>query len=151
MKHIWSVLCTRALIDKQTNLLSMIDVCDVLNISDPEIATLDPKAKEKVIIGNIRLNLATKWYRTEHNKPEKGLARTIIVAPDGERFMQPEAVVDLERSASSRAILVIDKLVFKGFGLYWLCVEQKKEGNKRWTTEAEVPLVLNYPEQETKQ
>jgi hypothetical protein len=143
MKHIWTVLSTRIIEDKRTNMLSMIDVCDGLSLDESELPNFDQKAKGNVLIGGFTLNLATMWFRSAHEEPESGIMRSILVTPDGKRFNQPERKIDLEAATVSRSILLIDKLVFRGFGLYWFRVEQRKKGSTRWTFEAEAPLTVD--------
>jgi len=64
MKHIWSVLTTKVIVDRRTNMVSMIDVCDVLKIGDVQAPKHDPKANEVTVLGGMLLNLVTVWlYR----------------------------------------------------------------------------------------
>lgn len=142
MRHVWSVLASKAIVDKQTNMISMIDSVDRLNIDGSGLPAVDPKAKENIILGGISLSLVTMWFRSDYNEIDKGLSRVSIVTPDGKRFIQPERETDLKSASTVREILVIDKLIYRGDGLYWFRVEQKKENLKRWTLEAEIPLLV---------
>lgn len=143
MRQVWSVLATKAIIDMHSNMISIIDVCDQLNVHAPDLPTFNNKSKRNLALSGLSLQLITMWYRTDYKKAEKGLSRVTIKTPDGKRFLQPEREIGLQSVSTARVILAIDKLIYRGLGLYWFRVEQKKEGHKRWTLEAEVPLVLN--------
>ena len=124
-------------------MLSMIDACDGLTFEESEIPNFDKNAKKDIVVGGITLNLASMWCRSALEEPEIGIMRSSLLTPDGKRFAQIERKIDLEVTAISRSILLIDKLVFRGLGLYWFRVEQQKKGSTRWTIEAESPLTVD--------
>ena len=63
MLHVWSVLCTSTIIDRESNKISLIDACDVLNFhGDPP--PFDPKDRKPIYVAGFRLRWATLWTRS---------------------------------------------------------------------------------------
>ncbi|HEX9722444.1 MAG TPA: hypothetical protein VGA53_04215 [Candidatus Paceibacterota bacterium] len=69
MKHIWSVLCQRSIVDQKSNNISLIDVLEQLNINvSPEQAA---KISEGLMIP-INFDIVSLWARkSEQDKPVK--------------------------------------------------------------------------------
>lgn len=150
MEHVWSVLATKVLIDERTRLVTIIETCDALDILKSEVPDFDPKSKILIVIERIQLILTSFWVRSNYDVPETGELRYVLVTPDGKRFTQPTQPIRLEDNVSFRCMLNFDKLTFRGLGLYLLQVEQKKEGRKRWTRVAKLPLWLRAKEESPK-
>jgi hypothetical protein len=148
MELISSILCTRAITDARTKMVSLIDVTDILNLDENELPPFDPKSKEEIAIGPTTLNLAVWWRRSDPETPEQGVFKTVLLTPDKKKFAHAEIGVDLQGKAVSQSTLMISNLIFRGLGYYYFLVEKKNTGQKRWSKCATLPLLLRAHQEE---
>lgn len=140
MRHVWSILCSRALID-QNRKISLIEVLDAVDIPVHE-SEKPPEDLKLKLDGSIQL--VTSWYRSELKTPETGESRNILVSPGGHKQPIGEAVVDLEDTTLANTVLgKCPPLEFHGFGLYNFQIQKRDHpGNGRWITSAKIPLQI---------
>ncbi len=103
IQHVWSVLCSTSLVDKDTNNVSLIDVIEQWNIPH--------EAQFPINIAN-PFYLVTLWARSDLEAPTQGLARITLIRPDGTQEPYPEQAVDLSNHRRSR-----NRFGFQGFPL----------------------------------
>src|SRR5215813_10249081 len=116
-EHRWSILCHRGCIDRYSNILSLLDVTDEL-----EIQLKADTLPENPLLPT-KLQLISMWRRTEPERPEKAWLGITIVAPNEETFFTGELTeVDLESYLRARLLLEIPTLPYRGGGTYWFCV-----------------------------
>jgi hypothetical protein len=123
-------------------MISMMELCDVVETAEEEVPEFIPDSKTNVAAGGMNLNLVSFWMRSDYDKPEKGTARYVLLTPDGKRFRQPPREIDLATSPTARFILIVDKLIFRGFGLYYFLTEQRAKSQSKWSRVAKVPLLV---------
>ena len=58
--HVWTVLCSHAVIDRDSNSVSLLDVIEQLNIGD------EPSPEGRIISS---LDLMTLWAREDIDRP----------------------------------------------------------------------------------
>lgn len=137
MKHLWSVLCRHASVDKDSNLLSLLDVVEAITmqfqptVPDPGGAHVLP----------IPMELVTHWGRdTKQAKADK--FRIIFRTPrDPQPQMQPEGTVEFPPGESRiRTIAKVQGFIWRGMGTYTYLMQVHDKGG--WKTVAEIPFEL---------
>lgn len=138
-EHRWSILCHRACVDKYSNMLSLLDVTDELQISPVgEI----PPSEENPLLG-VKLQLISMWGRSVPGEPERFWADVAIIMPNGETFAAGERVPgDLETFHRTRLIFGIPALPFRGPGTYWFYVGVASSPEDPLAFAARVPLEI---------
>lgn len=113
MKQTWSILCGRAVVDKETNLLSLIDLIEQIHIS------LDGKPEDaSVVIIPIQIVLASLWERDEKEPPAMLRLRVTGIAPENKVFFESDQEADLLNHKRFRCLFQVKQLPFMGSGKY---------------------------------
>jgi len=128
IKNVWSVLCERIVIDKDTNLVSYLTCIE--EITGHQIPANYPL-----------LSLGSLWQTNEPKKDTLQL-KLCLVSPDGseQKLLETEEVV-LEKERH-RTNIVLNGITFKEAGEYCFRVQQRSGG--KWITVSEIPLKVNY-------
>lgn len=138
-KHIWSVLCTRGVLDRYTNNVSLHDVVEEIAITPsrpmPDALGAFPAS----------LSLVSLWVRSEADTPETVQTRMRLLAPDGTKVAEGSVVVDMTTHKRSRYFSHLTAMPFKGDGVYQFVVEQLV-GDQDWREVASVPLEVTVTE-----
>jgi hypothetical protein len=90
--HVWTVLCSRAVVDRDSNNASLENVIERVTIEGqpPSDAALP-----------LPLDVMTLWTRTAPDQPCRGHMRLDCLFPSGKKFGEFTAVVNLEQSPPS--------------------------------------------------
>lgn len=137
--HVWTLVCTKAVIDQQSQNLSIHDVIDEMTV---EITT-----KEKVpddFVVPVPFVIVSVWERSQMDVPEdKESCQFRIVNPKGKELSNFEQVFSmLGPHVRSRVIVNVQGMPMQGAGRYEIQVLGKK--GTRWQKVATVPLVLKF-------
>lgn len=148
--HVWSVLCYKAPIDKDTNEVSLLNVVENLTIHTTE-AELQKRVEslkegEQALLpppGN--LELVSWWVRSDFDIPEEGVrARVALRLPDGREQLTEERTIDLQERSGFRLKYRVPGIPFGGVGAYWFEVQQCEMSEDQtadgWRIMARVPL-----------
>ena len=135
IKHVWSVLCSKAILDKESNNFSLINVLEQINLR---------KEIKLPAVVPIEFHLVTLWMRESVDKPAKGQARVILKTPSNETLEALTYEIDLESSERHRANLTMHGLPISEVGYYYFQVKFRPEGSARWKTAAQLPLKVTY-------
>ncbi|MGB8983458.1 MAG: hypothetical protein WCC12_16420 [Anaerolineales bacterium] len=134
IEHIWSVICSRSVIDAETNNVSIQDVIEQINISaEPKKDGLLPFPFE----------LITLWGRKESDKPSKGIERITFVTPSGKSEVVSETEIDLSNAERHRHRVKFPGLPVSEAGKYYFKVELKN-GNHEWQQVSAIPLKVIF-------
>lgn len=148
-EHIWSILSSKAVIDSQTNQLSLFDVLEQINLSGT-----GPQKYQKGTEALIPLNpsLTTFWVRSDLEKPEKVKTRLRIIAPDKQCLYTREDEVDLTAHRRHRAIATFQGFRLRGPGVYKYLIDMGKKGEKgkNWKNVATIPFEVIFDLQSNK-
>lgn len=137
MRHIWSVACSHAVVDRDSNNVSLLNVIEQLRIQE---------APRPDAVLPFQLDVMTLWAREDLEVPETGNSRLKFVSPAGKTLCTFEAVVDLSSHERSRAKLTFQGLPLRNSGIYKFRIEQKSEGATRWRKVSEIPLSVLFSE-----
>src|SRR3989338_249472 len=89
IKHAWTVLCQKSIMDQETNNISL-DVLEQLNVKD-----LSFPEEAKGIIFPIQMEIVSLWYRTQKDQGLKGKSQQRIIAPNGEEVGKTNIEINL--------------------------------------------------------
>ena len=136
MQHVWTVLCSRSVIDPDTNNMSLQNVIEQLTVSG------EVKPEGRILC---RMELTTLWCRPEDGVPTMGLARVTVESPAEEALGSTQYAVDLSVAPRYRQRTKFDFLPINTLGRYVFKVEQQRSDGD-WRVEAQIPLqVLQKP------
>lgn len=76
IRHVWTVLCSQSIIDRETNNLSLIEVLEQITVVATPVA-----GREGVI--PLHMEVVTSWVRTVPERPARGRSRLSFVRPSG--------------------------------------------------------------------
>jgi len=138
MNHVWTVICSRAVIDRDSNNVSLQNILEVLSIKEA------PKPQGVL---PIELDVVTLWIRESILEPEIGYSRTRFLSPSGKTLGEFESKVDLTEHERSRAKLILQGLPLREEGLYTFRVDMKKTEEGRWRKVAEIPLKVDFTQE----
>ena len=139
MKVIWALLCEKAIIDRETNNASFINVVEeiIVPASPPQM----PPGSEIEPIVVLDLHMAILWARSNPVVRESGEARVRLIAPDETASISAELIVDLTESQRLRGIghLVESPFPISQEGQYLFKVEAQT-ADLDWQEMFELPL-----------
>lgn len=141
IEHVWTVVCSRVVVDKESNNLSIQNVLERVTIQgEPMPETLLPMPFEVV----------TMWTRTDPDKPARGSMRMQMLFPSGEVFETREADITMLKHLTYRIKNLFSGLPIAEAGRHLFTVELRNEGEEKWRQVAVVPLMITFkpPEEE---
>ena len=129
--HIWSVLCQRSVIDKDSNTMTLFDAIEQLTISGAELPAIAP----------IPMELVSLWSRTEPDRQARGRARVCLIEPDNS-IQQPSFEIDIDLTAHERYRTRgrMGGMPIRAAGRYKFRVELQIEGDHQWREVARIPV-----------
>lgn len=140
MEHVWSLLCTKGIIDQRTKMVSIIDTMDALDIGGDSLPPIDQE--NPTYIGPISMSIVSYWYRSDVEKPETGQTRLKFIGPNGKSYATKEQDIDLTKGHSNTLVAAVSTVPFVGFGMYYFEVEKKNQDETNWLKVARLPLQL---------
>lgn len=142
IEHIWTVACNHAVIDKETNALSLQDVIEQVTIRD----TPRPDG----VLG-LSMNVATLWERSDPKLQCRGRTRLAFCSPSGMPYGTAESQIDLFNSTRHRTIWSIRGLPAREPGRHTFRIELQNDGETEWRQVAAIPLEIIFAPQQTEQ
>jgi hypothetical protein len=128
IKPIWTVLCERISIDRETNLVSYLTCIE--DITTARLPAIHP-----------RISIGSLW---QTDAPGRDVLRfkVVLVSPEGEEKTLLESedyVLEMERH---RANINLFGIAFEQAGTYGFKLMYKQK--EKWSTAAEIPLKVIY-------
>ncbi len=133
--HVWTVLCSRAVIDTESNNISIQNSIEQLSIP----GSPDPDGKIA-----IQLELVSFWTRTEPNIGATGDARVLFLQPSEKETELLIYPIDLDSSERLRSRVRIETIPIPEAGRYYFCVEYKLNDTKDWKQATKIPLEIKF-------
>lgn len=132
---IWALSCQRAIIDRETNSLSLIDHFEGLTL-----ATLPARREDGALpLIPLRFAVVSYWTRSADGIPETVELRIRLVDPSGASHAQGTTMVDLQSSHAARSVVTFPGLPISGAGNYTL--ELARKVGEKWAVEEASPRV----------
>lgn len=134
IKHIFSTICNRTSIDKETNSLSIFNIIEQITIiSEPDKTVRIP----------LYFEVISQWTRSDENVPCIGTAKAYMCDPVGTSNMLVEINIDLTKNFFARTIIRISGIELRGPGMYKFHIDLKTE-NDAWSPITSVPFQVIY-------
>lgn len=137
IEHVWSILCRRSIIDKDTNSVSIVDVMEAINV--------ETAGEQTPTLAGIPLDfeIVTLWVRADSKVPARSRYRIRMQPPSGPAKPIGEPTeVDLRTFERLRARTHVSGIPLSGPGRYRFIVELEDDG---WTPVSQVPLDIEFP------
>lgn len=144
IKHIWSVLCRRSIIDSTTNNLTISDVLEELKI-DIKVEEKD-SANLKVITLPLEFEVVSMWLkdRKDIQSHLKADCDIEVISPIGKTMQNFAQKIEMPAGMRRmRTILRVIGFAVEDSGEYTLKINIKEEGYKTYKTVAELPLEVS--------
>jgi hypothetical protein len=137
IEHIWSVLCSRAVIDVETNNVSIQDVIEQITVNSAPVAD-----------GFLPfpLEIVTLWNRKEITNQIEAIERVQFITPSGKATVISEGKIDLTQAERFRHRVKLPGLPLSESGRYYFKVESKT-GDDSWKEVASIPLSVTFQAQ----
>ncbi len=133
--HVWTVVCSDAVIDQFSNNVSLHNVIEQVNVRrepEPGRRLSDP------------IHIMTLWVRRNLKEPSRGRARLAFVSPSGVVGDPIEYPVDLSENHRNRMRITMRGLPIEEPGRHAFRVELQNEDEAEWHEVAAIPLEVNF-------
>lgn len=148
VKHIWSVLCRRSLVDRETNNISLTEVFEQLGVNVS--AKQDGKFPDTVNVP-LEFELVSMWHREVPQKHIRAAAKVEIINPEGKIVKDLDEKIEMPPTMRRlRTILKIVGFTVEMSGNYIFRVKFKEEGQNGYVEVAEIPLEVNLTKSKVK-
>jgi len=137
IKHAWTVICQKSIIDQETNNVSL-DVLEQLNIKTPVVP---PKAKG--IFFPMQIEIVSLWYRGFEEKGIEGKGQIRIETSNGNKIGSAGISINLTKSRRTRTRARLDGLPVPRVGSDYFYFIVEVESNSKWIEVARLPLEVN--------
>jgi hypothetical protein len=137
IEHIWTILCSRSIIDSETNNVSIQDVIEQISIN--------AQPTENGFLP-FPLELITLWGRKESDEAVQGMERISFVTPSGKETIISEARIDLTKAERHRHRVRFPGLPLDQAGRYYFRVDFKENGEE-YRDMAAIPLAVQFQPQ----
>lgn len=141
IKHIWSVLCEKSVINQDDNNISIHGVLEELSVSlTPENET--GKLPEKFGIP-ISYEIVSMWQRNKNVESWKAEIKYIFVDSENEELLSSTQIIEIPKtSRRHRSRMKITGMPLSKEGDYTFQVKIKEEGADTFRLVAELPLEI---------
>ncbi|MCK5415870.1 hypothetical protein KAI92_00405 [Candidatus Parcubacteria bacterium] len=140
MKHVWSILCHKSIIDQETNALSLIDSLEEITIDIKK-----GKQVDKINLQGISYNLVSYIVRSDIKEKEKGEIKIEIIDPQNNLIKEITQPFEIKKGVNKiRVQMQFNGLIISGEGRYTYRIGLKNEETKKYNTVAELPLDIKY-------
>jgi hypothetical protein len=138
IEHTWSVLCTRAITDRDSRNISIIEVLEQINI---------PAQLQFPTVAPIQSDFVSSWYRSNPNQAERGTCRVTVTSPTGHSIEAAQQSLDLTVYHRIRSIVRSAGIHIDAPGVYYFAVDLRQDGEQEWRSVARIPLHVVTSEQ----
>lgn len=145
MKHIWSILCEKSVVDSQRNTISLIDVLEQVNLNMPPEGISG--VGEKGVNVLMPFELVSFWVKDEGNeaKDEEALITIEIYDPNSKRLNSVEQTIKIPAEYQRiRSRSHFNGLSVFESGVYQIRVKIRGGQESKPRTVAELPLDIRF-------
>lgn len=142
--HVWTVVCSRAVIDRESNNVSLQNIIEQINIRGEPIP-------DRVVA--VQLEVVTLWVRADFDVPSQATTRLTVLSPSGNVLGSFESDTDVSEYERFRSRVKFEGLLMPEPGRYAFRMELKNKGESEWHEVATIPLKIVFvsPEREPEQ
>ncbi|MBI1908933.1 MAG: hypothetical protein HYS22_02040 [Deltaproteobacteria bacterium] len=137
INHVWTVVCEKSIIDRETNNISL-DALEQLNIKIP------PSPEEvKGVIYPGKIEIVSLWYRDQGEKGIRGKGQLKIEAPNSNVVGTANIDINLTESHRCRTLVRLEGLPIPKSASGLFCFMVSLESDNKWIEVARVPLEVD--------
>lgn len=137
MKHIWTILCQSSSVDVDTNILSLFNCIEELNLTIDKTQLID---KEKLVIP-VGFQMVSFWVIKDSGRDNILEIKGEIIDPNGKSLNKFDNKFNIKKGALRfRNRINIQGLPVTKEGRYMIRIMQKMEKNKDFEVVTELPL-----------
>lgn len=133
--HVWTILCSRSVIDIDSKNISIQNVIEQLSIPG------SPSPDGKIAIP---MELVSFWTRAELGNGIMGEARVSFLQPSGQESELLVYPIDLSEAPRARVRVQIAMISVPEPGRYQFCVEYRLSDTELWQQATQIPLDVNF-------
>jgi hypothetical protein len=137
--HVWTVICSRSVIDVRSKNVS------IQNVIEQVTTSVEPVPGQVI---SMPLEVVSLWIRTEPETPAKGKLRVAFLTPSGTTLGEFEFPIDLTEYERFRSQIRISGLPAEEIGRHHFYIDLQEEDNGEWQRVAVVPLTIAFRPQE---
>jgi len=139
--HQWSILCTRATVDKLTNNISLIEIIDEISVEvDPTVDLSKPLPTPLMLA--VSAVVVSAYTRTDPSIPEKTIGRLTLHGPPGSSLFTPANFdIDLTQFIRTRCLIGIAGLPIEMSGMHSFSVDVQTS-TQQFAEVARVPFEI---------
>ena len=137
MKHIWSVVCKKSTIEQETNLISLFDSLEQLNVQ----TNGDKPAGVDVVNVPMENEVVSFWFRENVNQLEKYSIKIEIIDPDNRVLNTYDNIMEFPKGMRRiRARVKSIAIPVTKSGIYFYRVSFKKVDEKDFSEAVKIPV-----------
>lgn len=143
IKHIWSVLSRRAIVDSQTNNLTISDILEELKV-DIKVEQKDADSLKKINVP-LEFEVVSLWKKEGEGNQHLEADSTIeVISPEGKQMTTFSQIVNMTPGMRRlRTMMRVMGFVVETEGEYIFKINIREKGNKMYKTVAELPLEVH--------
>jgi hypothetical protein len=88
-EHVWSVLCEDSIVDGESHLITLLNCVGRLTIWETEETRAQGLEGGQTPLFSVRLQLASRWVRSDASVPEDRRGRVVLFTPVSSRNSEP--------------------------------------------------------------
>lgn len=119
-RNLWSILCSKAIVEHGTGNISLIDVFDEVSLHHTRLNELESNLQP---ILSINMSIASLWEDDGADGLEELHYRVSITTPSDKSYKLPVQTLSLEPSARYRGLINLEGLPYGGEGKYLFSIE----------------------------
>jgi hypothetical protein len=135
--HVWTVACSRAVIDQASNNVSLESVIEQLAIAGKPV----PNG-----VVSVPIDIVTLWARSDPAVPSKARLRLSLLAPSGRGLGSKELDVDLTTAERQRTLIRFPGMPVSEPGRHLFRVELQQDPEGDWQLVASIPVTVDFVE-----
>ncbi len=140
MQHLWSILCQQAIVNQETQTVSLIEIVERIQFGRLPAVEIELSSIDALPVA---VTLVTLWQRSDPEQTETGRGRVQIKSPSGKIIGNPQPLeydINLADAARFRAIARFMNLPFAGSGTYQIATQLME--NDDWHDIASVSVEI---------
>ena len=142
LTHVWSVVCSNSLLDKDTNNLSLFNTIEKFTFQIPEsdMEKLKKEKKENIVFP-AQFEVVSRFARQESGTVEAFDYKVSLMNPENKSVAHSMQKLAVDKNIKNfRVRTKFQSLPVNGLGDYIVLVEFKEVSENRYNKVAELPL-----------
>ncbi|MDD5721080.1 MAG: hypothetical protein PHT16_01360 [Candidatus Pacebacteria bacterium] len=142
LNHVWSIICSNSLLDKDTNNLSFFNAIEkfTFKIQESELEKIKKDNKEDIIF-QIPFQVVSRFARQDTGKVETLDYKVMLISPEGKIISTSNQKLAIEKNIKNfRVRTNFQSLPVSKSGDYLIAIEFKDLIENRFNRVAELPI-----------